>query len=153
MQSARQLYDGIYFDEPAMFIPWSLEEKDLLSSNFLWEVVNEKNHNYKLSGKINNEAIICNCYLYFLDGRLRSIRIHRNSGYFEGKEYISAKRQSFREIDQFLVKNLGKPHLLGRLYSKLTEPSYTWETQAITVKHSLYEHFGLDEELVIKIKR
>jgi hypothetical protein len=152
MSRDRQLIDGLYLEIPNVFVPWKVSELDfrtILSSNY---VVDEQTHYYKFSGKLRDEDIKCYFTFHFVLERLVSVTINRSLDYFDDKDYLSARRQSFKEIDQFLIKHLGKSKLLGHLLSGKDSANYTWVTPSISVKHSLYEHFGLDEELIIRIK-
>ena len=152
---------GLQITEPNVFIPWNTSERKLLK--LLKGSTPEKvgDGYYTLSVLLFGD-LQCMLGFYFATSKknflshrkntLDCIGIFRSAEYYEGYAY-NKLTASFTDFQSRLEKAFGIPTSTIEGSQDYTGgfPSYTWEIGEITIRHYVFERFGLGEHLRIQI--
>jgi hypothetical protein len=160
MDYKKALDIGLYLDDYNFFIDWYIDKKSLLaifSHSIKYEIAEDSQFEYcgfRVIAKVFGLKEAIGITFNFVKEKMTSVNIYgynltpQNSVY---DNYIA-----FEAMQNYLEEILGKPNNFSKFFSKFFETkdsrTYKWHFNKVTVKHYIFDRFGLVEYLEIIIK-
>ena len=142
---------GLTFEKPEIFLPWNLRKEDFLEMVGSADIIKEGEKYCTLNITLYDIPYISRAIVEFehAEDRLSTIKLFDQRGYPEDDTV-----KHFYEIQSVLRKFFGRPgrNILHEKFMDI-EREYKWKFQNITIIHRLWDHFGMQEDFHIYIKK
>lgn len=138
--------NGLIIEKPKMVLPWILRKKDVISKINGIRIVNENYYTLKVT--LSGISFI-NCMgLHFENERLSDIDLFNND-----KIRIESEINNIFNAHQLILEDFfGIPNRNKLLdFFKGYNKEYIWKFKYVTIKHRLWNRFGMEEVLKIHI--
>ena len=147
---------GLTVDEPSLFLPWSLIEKDLpeLLKGYKYEKVTD-HYYYARSVTLFDKQLHGDIGFHFnWHGKLEMLELNSADIDYSNE---AALFRSFEKVQKTLEKRFGKPSKLASILYFFTKTNrhdkeYVWKFKKVKLIHTIFDRFGMEEHLMICIK-
>lgn len=146
-----KIEDGFQIDEPNIFIPWRINEDELKALFSEKKSFSDQNPLiYVTRGYYTTSCVS-------LGGLKHKLGFHfepRKNGVLVELEFFrksySDQKESFDDFQKYFEQNFGKP--TAKSESDEWFPNYRWKLQKIEIIHCVFDRFGPEEHMRIKLK-
>lgn len=127
---------GLVIAKPEIVLPWKLKKSNVFDE---LDGVNIVNENYYTLGIILDGLPFINCAGLHFDNEKRCVK---------------AKADDVFDAHQILLGSFFGTPCRSRLSEKMrdVDKEYRWRFKRVTIIHKLWDRFGLEEKLTIRIK-
>ncbi len=142
-----KIEEGLAIAQPEIVLPWNLKKSNVFDE---LDGVNIVNENYYTLGIILDGLPFINCAgLHFDEEKLSEIELFDNE-----KRCVKAKADDVFDAHQILLESFFGTPCRNRLSEKIrdVDKEYRWRFKRVTIIHKLWDRFGLEEKLTIRIK-
>ncbi len=147
---------GLTVDEPSLFIPWFLTEKELSSLLNGYKYKKITDHYYWLSSVVLfDKQFYGDVGFHFNgEGKLAILELNSADSDYSGEEAIL---QSFEKEQKTLEVCFGKPSKLAKILYFFTKTNRqnkecVWNFKKVKLIHTLFDRFGMEQRLQINVK-
>ncbi len=139
--------NGLIIEKPETILPWNLQKRNVFDK---FPDITMINGNYYTLKIVLSEMPFINCVgLHFEKERLSEIELFNNEKYYSESE-INYVFNSHQGILEKLFGKSKKNKLAEKLYGFQEE--YRWKFKHATIIHRIWDHFGMEENLLIHVK-
>ena len=145
-----QIDYGLVIEKPKLILPWNLQKKEIFEIIHNINVINSNDFVFKAT---LSEMPFINCIgLHFANDRLSKIVL--------SSDEINSNEVNLYDIygeHQLVLENLfGKPRkncFFEKMFTQVNkgDMEYKWKFRNITLKHKIWDRFGLEENIEIYI--
>lgn len=145
------IYEGLKLDKPEVLIPWNLTNDQVEDLNLAGKFVHNKSI-YDFDATINLLPFVKKIGFVFENKYLSTISLYSNDDFERNGLNIKKSFEDHQKCLNSVFEKKGKEVFFFPHMSEEDE-KYKWSFKKIVITHHLWNRFGLQINLIIKIKK
>lgn len=140
--------NGLIIETPKIILPWSLQKREIFDKINSVQIVSENYYTIKVV--LSGISFINKLGLHFEKDKLSAIDLFNDEKYS-----ADSKIDNIFSNHQLILEDFFGPPSRNKLLDRIKDicKEYRWRFRYVTIIHSLWDRFGVEENLKIVINR
>lgn len=142
---------GLLIERPNIVLPWNASKNEILGLDKEFQKIVENYYTLKVS--LQNFSFMDSLGLYFENNKLSKIELYNGHKSDEGN-----LQDEFYDHQKIFEQCIGKPSkqlAITKIFTRVNKDDreYKWYFKYVTITHKIWDRFGLEEKMIISIKK